>query len=257
MLLKNNVAIITGGARGIGKGIALKFGQEGCSAVIIDRSERGKETEKEFVKQGIDVMFIQCDVSDSRQVQDMTKQVIAKYGKVDILVNNAAIAAVPKPVTEISDEEWDSILDVNLKGQFICCREVIPYMKEKKYGKIINISSLAAIAPLATEVHYSAAKAGTLGLSLALAFELAPFNISVNSICPGIIDTEALDEVIPPGLDKYAFLTEQVKQMVPAQRLGTPGDIAGVALFLASELSGFVTGDRIIAGGGSPLLPPA
>ncbi|MBN2062754.1 MAG: SDR family oxidoreductase [Deltaproteobacteria bacterium] len=256
MLLKDRVAIVTGGSRGIGKGIADKFSEEGCSVVIIGRSNKGHETEEGFVKSGRDVVFIKCDVSDSSQVDEMVEQVINRFGKIDILVNNAAIAAVPKPIEEISDIEWDTILNVNLKGQFLCCRAVVPHMKEKRFGKIINISSLAAIAPLATEVHYSAAKAGILGLTIDLAFELAPYNICVNSILPGIIDTEALDEVIPPGLDKYAFLNEQIKKMVPQQRLGSPQDIAGVSLFLASDLSGFVTGDRIIAGGGSPLLPP-
>jgi NAD(P)-dependent dehydrogenase (short-subunit alcohol dehydrogenase family) len=256
MLLSNRVAIITGGARGIGRGIALKFAEEGCSIAIADvLTVEGGKTSGEVTKKGRDGVFIQCDVSDSRQVQAMTDQVISKFGKVDILVNNAAIAAMPKCITDISEEEWDRVLAVNLKGQFLCSRAVVPHMKEKGYGKIINISSLAAMAPLATETHYSAAKAGALGLTISLAFELAPFNICVNAILPGITDTEALGEVIPPGLDKHAFLTEQVKRVVPMRRLGTPQDVAGVALFLASDHSGFVTGDRIIAGGGAPLMP--
>jgi NAD(P)-dependent dehydrogenase (short-subunit alcohol dehydrogenase family) len=174
---------------------------------------------------------------------------------VDILVNNAALAATPKPVTDISDEEWNTILSVNLTGQFFCSRAVLPYMKEKKYGRIINISSLAAVAPLAAEAHYSAAKAGLLGLTIDMAFELAPFNICVNAILPGITDTEALDSVIPPGQNKHDFLSDQIKSVVPFQRMGTPQDVAGVALFFASALSGFVTGDRVIVAGGSPLMP--
>jgi 3-oxoacyl-[acyl-carrier protein] reductase len=255
MLLSNRVAIITGGSRGIGKGIALKFAEEGCSTVIVGRTVTGKKTAEEISEKGADAVFVQCDISDSHQVQGMIEQVISKFGKVDILVNNAAMAAVPKCITEISDEEWDRILAVNLTGQFLCCRAVVPHMKEKGYGKIINISSLAAIAPLSTETHYAVAKAGLLGLTVSLAFELAPFNICVNAILPGITNTEALDEVIPPGLNKDDFLSEQVKQVVPLQRMATPEDIAGAALFLASDLSGFVTGDRIIVGGGSPLMP--
>ena len=255
MLLSNRVAIITGGSRGIGKGIALKYIEEGCSVAIVGVSTKGHETISELTQRGKDVIFIQCDISDSRQVQGMVDQVIAKFGKVDILVNNAAQAAVPKAITEISDEEWDTILDINLKGQFLCCRAVVPYMKEKKYGKIINVSSLAAIFPVGTEVHYAAAKAGLVGFTTNLAVELAPDNICVNAILPGITDTDALDVVIPPGLDKYTFLSEQVKEVVPLQRLGTPEDVAGAALFLASDLSGFITGDRIIVGGGSPLVP--
>jgi 3-oxoacyl-[acyl-carrier protein] reductase len=255
MLLSNRVAIITGGSRGIGKGIALKFAEEGCSVAIVGRTDRGRETLEEVAKKGRDVIFIQCDISDSSQVRDMVDQVIGEFGKVDILVNNAAMAAVPKCIDDISDEEWDAILDVNLKGAFLCCRAVVPRMKEKRYGKIINVSSLAAIFPIATEIHYSAAKAGLVGLTINLAAELAPYNICVNAILPGITDTDALDAVIPPGLDKYTFLSEQVKQVVPLQRLGTPEDVAGAALFLASDLSGFVTGDRMIVGGGCPLMP--
>jgi NAD(P)-dependent dehydrogenase (short-subunit alcohol dehydrogenase family) len=255
MLLENRVAIITGGSRGIGKGIAQKFTEEGCSVVIVGRTEVGRKTLAEIVSQGGAGIFVQCDISNSRQVQKMVDQVIRQYGKVDILVNNAAIGPTPKFFTAISEEEYDQVLAINLKGTFLCCKAVVPHMQEKKYGKIINISSLAAIAPLATEAHYSAAKAGQLGLTIDLAFELAPFNICVNAILPGITDTDALNGVIPPGVNKYEFLSEQVKGVVPFQRLGTPQDIAGVALFLASDLSNFVTGDRIIVAGGSPLMP--
>jgi len=255
MLLENRVAIITGGSRGIGKGIALKFAEEGCSVVIVGRTEVGRKTLAEIVSKGGVGIFVQCDISDSGQVQQMVDKVIGRYGKVDILVNNAAIGPTPKVLTAISEEEYDQVLAVNLKGTFLCCKAVVPHMQEKKYGKIINISSLAAIAPLATEAHYSAAKAGQLGLTIDLAFELAPFNICVNAILPGITDTDALNGVIPPGVNKYDFLSEQVKGVVPFQRLGTPQDVAGVALFLASDLSSFVTGDRIIVAGGSPLQP--
>jgi len=255
MLLENRVAIITGGSMGIGKGIALKFAEEGCSIAIIGRTDRGKKALTDITEKGYKAMFVQCDISDSNQVNDMVNQVINKLGKVDILVNNAALAAIPKPVTDISDEEWATILSVNLTGQFFCARAVLPYMIEKKYGKIINISSLAAVAPLAAEAHYSAAKAGLIGLTIDMAFELAQYNICVNAIIPGITDTEALDTVIPPGQDKHDFLSDQIKNVVPFQRMGTPQDVAGVALFFASELSGFVTGDRVIVAGGSPLMP--
>ena len=255
MLLENRVAIITGGTMGIGKGIALKYAEEGCSVAIIGRTDRGNKTLAEITEKGYQAMFVRCDISDSRQVNDMVNQVINKFGKVDILVNNAALAATPKPLTDISDEEWATILSVNLTGQFFCSRAVLPYMKEKKYGRIINISSLAAVAPLAAEAHYSAAKAGLLGLTIDMAFELAPFNICVNAILPGITDTEALDNVIPPGQNKHDFLSDQIKSVVPLQRMGTPQDVAGVALFFASALSDFVTGDRVMVAGGSPLMP--
>lgn len=254
MLLSNRVAIITGGARGIGRGIALKFAEEGCSIVIADvLVTKGRKTSGEVSKKGRDGVFIQCDVSDSRQVQDMVDQVISKFGKVDILVNDAGIGPMPKSITDVSEEEWDRALAINLKGEFLCCRAVVPHMKEKGYGKIINISSLSAISPGGPIIHYSASKAGVLGLTLDLALELAPFNICVNAILPGAIHTDMFEQLIPPGANKEDFLIELGKKIAPMQRIGTPEDIAGVSLFLASDLSGYVTGARVIVGGGAPL----
>jgi len=255
MLLSNKVAVITGGARGIGRGIALKFAEEGCSPVIADVLEAAaRKTLEEVWEKGRDGLFIQCDVSDSSQVEDMVDQVISKLGKVDILVNNAAIGGVPKSITDISEEEWDRLLAINLKGVFLCCKAVVPHMKEKGYGKIINISSLGAIAPPAPNLNYSAAKAGILGLTLDLALELAPFNICVNAILPGAIRSDIWRPLIPPGINEDDFFAEVGKTIAPMQRVGTPEDVAGGALFLASDLSGYVTGDRIIVGGGAPLI---
>jgi NAD(P)-dependent dehydrogenase (short-subunit alcohol dehydrogenase family) len=255
MLLSNRVAVITGGARGIGRGIALKFAEEGCSVVITDvLAEEAKRTVEEVHNKGREGIFVKCDVSNSGQVQRMIDQVIKKFGKVDILVNNAGIGGVPKSITEISEEEWDKLLSINLKGYFLCCKAVVPHMKNKGYGKIINISSMAAISPPAPTINYSAAKAGVLGLTLDLALELAPFNICVNAILPGAIPTDMWNPTIPPGFNKEDFFKEVGKMASPMQRVGTPEDVAGVALFLASDLSGYVTGDRILVGGGAPLV---
>jgi 3-oxoacyl-[acyl-carrier protein] reductase len=255
MLLLNRVAIITGGARGIGRGIALKFAEEGCSVVITDvLTEEAKRTAEEVHNKGREGIFVKCDVSNSGQVQGMVDQVIKKFGKVDILVNNAGVGGVPKSIIEISEEEWDRLLSINLKGYFLCCKAVVPHMKNKAYGKIINISSMAAISPPAPTIHYSAAKAGVLGLTLDLALELAPFNICVNAILPGAIPTDMWNLAIPPGINKEDFFKEVGKMASPMQRVGTPEDVAGVALFLASDLSSYVTGDRILVGGGAPLV---
>jgi NAD(P)-dependent dehydrogenase (short-subunit alcohol dehydrogenase family) len=256
MLLSNRVAIITGGARGIGRGIALKFADEGCSVVITDvLAEEAKKTSEEISKKGRDAVSIPCDVSDSRQVQEMVNQVISKFGKVDVLVNNAGISGgAPRSITEVSEEIWDKVLDINLKGGFLCCKAVVPHMKTKRYGKIINVSSMAAIAPPAPLIHYSSAKAGILGLTLDLALELAPFNICVNAIIPGAIRSDIWDHIIPPNVDKETFFAEVGKTIAPMQRIGSPEDIAGAALFLASDLSAYVTGDRILVGGGAPLI---
>jgi 3-oxoacyl-[acyl-carrier protein] reductase len=257
MLLSNKVAIITGGARGIGRGIALKFADEGCSIVIADvLMAEAKRTAEEVTQKGREGVFFQCDVSNGRQVQEMVNQALKKFGKVDILVNNAGIGLHPGPITAVSEEDWDRVLAINLKGVFLCCKAVVPSMQKKRYGKIINISSIGGIAPPSPNVHYCSAKAGVLGLTLDLALELAAFNICVNAILPGPTHTEMWEELISgstQGKDLSKVIEEIGKATVPMQRVGTPEDIAGVALFFASELSGFVTGDRIIVGGGLPL----
>ena len=184
----------------------------------------------------------------------MVEKTISKFGKVDILVNNAGIGHEVKSITEVTEEEWDRVLGVDLKSAFLCCKAVVPCMKEKRYGKIINISSMAAIHPPAATIAYTAAKAGILGLTIDLALELAPFNICVNAILPGAIITDMWDFHLPPGLSKEDFHRQMGKIFSPMQRMGTTDELAGAALFLASDLSSYVTGDRILVGGGAPLV---
>lgn len=255
MLLSNRVAIVTGGARGIGRGIALKFAAEGCSMVIADvLTKEAEQTVEEIARKGKKALFIRCDVSDSRQVDNLVEQALSAFEKIDILVNNAGVGPLPKPCSDITEEEWDRVLSINLKGVFLCCRAVVRHMQEQRYGKIINMSSMAAIAPPAPSIHYSSAKAGILGFTRDLGLELAPFNICVNAILPGAIRTDMLDQIVPPNVDKEVFYDNIGKMVAPMQRTGTPEDIAGAALFLASNLSDYVTGDRLLVGGGSPLL---
>lgn len=259
MLLSNRVAIITGGARGIGRGIAFKFAEEGCSTVIADVSvSEGRKTSEQIANKVRDKghIFFQCDISDSHQVHDMVDHVIKRFGKIDILVNNAAINYMPKSITDLSEEEWDKALAINLKGAFLCCKAVVPHMKTNGYGKIINVSSLASIAPATPLACYTASKAGVLGMTLDLALDLAPFNICVNAILPGLILTDLWEPVLsklPPGVTKEDFFAGLAKGVAPLQRMGTPEDVAGAALFLASDLSNYITGDRIIVAGGCPL----
>lgn len=158
-------------------------------------------------------------------------------------------------IEDVTEEQWDKMLDLNLKSQFLCCKAVAPYMKEKKYGKIINISSLGAVHPAVSVVHYHSAKAGVLGLTYNLAFELAPFNICVNAILPGPIRTPFWEPVTKGIKDKDAYFAELAQKEVPLRRMGTPEDIARVATFLASELSAYVTGETIFVGGGLHQLP--
>jgi len=205
-------------------------------------------------------MFVKCDHTDSRQVQDMAKKVISKYGKIDILVNNAGGFGPPNPFLNVTEEEWDKRIDLNLKGVFLCVKAVAPYMMEKRSGRIINISSIAAITAGPADIEYGSAKGGVLSLTINLCLELAPYNITVNAILPGGILTDMFRASSGVTLGENeeidTVLHERMAKAVPLGRIGTPEDIAGAALFFASELSSFVTGDRIIVGGGLPLMAP-
>jgi 3-oxoacyl-[acyl-carrier protein] reductase len=253
MLLSGKIAIITGGSRGIGKGIARTFVSEGASAVIADILEaEGKRTVEEIEREGGNGMFVYCDVTDSGQVQNMVDLTLNKYGKVDILVNNAGIGTPPKSVDEVTEQEWDRTFAVNMKSMFLCCKSVVPHMREKRYGKIVNIASLAMISPYASIPHYSASKGGIMSFTIDIALELAPYNITVNTILPGMIRTDMTESLTPSGIDKDTFFTEYGKKSIPLGRTGTPEDIGNVALFLASDLSSYVTANKILVSGGLP-----
>jgi NAD(P)-dependent dehydrogenase (short-subunit alcohol dehydrogenase family) len=256
MLLSNRVAIITGGAKGIGRSIALKFADEGCSIAIADINDiEANKTAADISKKGVGALATKCDVTNSKQVNDMVTRVIAKFGKIDILVNDAGGLPHEYVAVELPEAEWDKVMNLNLKSDFLCCKAALPHMMEKKYGKIINMSSVGANFPVAPGVHYSAAKAGVLGLTYDLAYEYAAYNICVNAIMPGPIRTAFWDGLIPTSADKDAVFDNVGKSIVPLLRVGTPEDIAGAALFLASELSSYVTGVGLIVAGGMPLKP--
>jgi NAD(P)-dependent dehydrogenase (short-subunit alcohol dehydrogenase family) len=253
MLLADRVAIVTGGARGIGKGIASTFADEGASVVLADILEaEGKKTAEEIAEKGVKSLFVPCDVKDGRQIQHMVDRTINEFGQIDILVNNAGTGPFPVSVTELSEEEWDSIFALNMRSMFLCCKAVAPHMKEKRYGRIINISSLASISPYTSIPHYSASKGGINSFTIDVALELAPYNICVNAILPGMIRTDLAESLLPPDMDNDAFFAEYGKDNIPLCRAGTPEDIGGVALFLASWLSSYVTANKIIVSGGLP-----
>lgn len=257
MLLANNIALITGGAGGIGRGIALKFAEEGCDIAIADIDlQAANETIAEVVKAGRRGVAVQCDVTKSEQVKAAVDEVTGWSGKVDILVNNAGGLIASAPIEDMSEELWDRIFALNLKSNFLFCRAVVPHMKQRKYGKIINISSIGAINPPRHSIHYNAAKAGVLGFTYDLAYALAPFTINVNAIIPGLVRTAFYDHAIGPVSDegKNAFF-DSLAGMVPFHRVGTPQDIAGAAVFLASELGAYVTGTSILVSGGMPIAP--
>jgi NAD(P)-dependent dehydrogenase (short-subunit alcohol dehydrogenase family) len=258
MLLSDRVAVITGGAKGIGRGIALKFAGEGCSIVIADIAvKEAKDTLNEAMSRGRGGLALQCDVTDSLQVKNVVDRAISQFGKIDILVNNAGgMPSVAPPIENMPDEEWDRVIALNLKSDFLFCKAVVPYMKAKRYGKIINISSSGAISPPRHSIHYNAAKAGVIGFTYDLAGALAYFNINVNAILPGLVRTSFYDPLFGPLSDQQKdTLFEGMSKIVPLQRAGTPDDIAGAALFLASDLGAYVTGTTLLVAGGMPLSP--
>ncbi len=259
MLLADRVAIITGGAKGIGRGIALKFAQEGCAVVIADIDAReASQTLAEITQKGGKGLALSCDALDIKQVRAAVDKTIAEFGKIDILVNNAGGMAVdPKPIEDMPEADWDKVLALNLKSLFLFSKAVVPHMKKRKYGRIINLSSAAAVNPPAHCIHYHTAKMGIIGFTLDLAHTLAPFNICVNALLPGPVRTDFYDPMLAKlsEKEKDAFFEELGKGDIPLQRTGTPEDVAGAALFLASELASYVTGDALLVSGGSPLRP--
>ena len=257
-MLKDKVAIITGGAKGMGAGIALKFATEGCDIVVSDVDIDGAQSVADEIKGlGRKSMAAKMDITKSFEIEELTARVIKEFGKIDILVNNAG--GVPGTQgagssETITEEEWDRIVALNLKGPFLVCKAVLPTMKKNRSGKIINLSSIGAVSPSVSVLHYHSAKAGVLGLTINLAFELAPLNICVNAIVPGPVETPFWDALMPKGPQRDAFFAAMAKKEVPLGRMGKPDDIAGVALFLASGLSDYMTGQVLHVAGGRPLL---
>jgi 3-oxoacyl-[acyl-carrier protein] reductase len=247
MRLSGNTAIVTGSRRGIGRAIALAIAREGANVIVSDiNQEDCQKVVDEIEKLGRKGLALKCDVSSSDDVEDMVKRTVAEFGKVDILVNNAGIMDF-KPFLELTDEEWDKTLNVNLKGQFLCARAVGRVMIKNKWGRIINIASISSggcgIAfPLIA--HYTASKGGIVALTEALAMELTPQGINVNAICPGAIDTD-----ISKGVKESGQLA-QVLARIPKGRLGQPEEIANLAVFLASKEADYISGAAIVIDGG-------
>jgi NAD(P)-dependent dehydrogenase (short-subunit alcohol dehydrogenase family) len=257
MLLSDKVAIITGGARGMGKGISLKFADEGCRVAIADILEdEAEQTAAEVKQKGGEAIVVKCDQSDAPQVKNVVDKTIEKFGKVDILVNAAGISAVTKFITEYTEEEWDKIFAIHVKGPFFFLKYAVPHMINRKSGNIINISStVALLQPSGTRTSYAAAKAAVIGLTYNAAVALAEYNIRVNVIVAGGVKTHFFDHSMSSE-EREKLFTDGGKNVLLG-RMGTPEDIAGVALFLASDLSAYVTSQQIVVGGGSPFRPPA
>jgi NAD(P)-dependent dehydrogenase (short-subunit alcohol dehydrogenase family) len=240
----------------MGRAIALRYADEGCNSVIVDVLDKeGEQTVGDIKAKGRDAIYLHCDVSNSAQVKETVGKAIEKFGKIDILNNCAGVGTNPTPFEATTEEEWDRVMNINCKGTFLTIFYVAPYMKKQKSGKIINIVSVASFETGAVNVHYHASKAAQASVSRSAAADLAPYNVCVNMIHPGMVLTDMSAVFSGPGVkDVEAHQRGMAQNMVPLKRMGTTEDIAKAALFLASPEADYITGDSICVSGGSGLL---
>ena len=240
--LEGQVAIVTGGARGIGKGICEVFCREGATVALWDVLD-GTETVNEITQNGGNIFFQKVDVTDQSSVDFAIEEIIKQHGKIEILINNAGIIR-DRSFLKMSEEEWDSVINVNLKSLYVVTRSVIPHMKENGYGRIVSASSINGTAGAFGQTNYCATKAGISGFTRALCKEVGRFGITANAVAPGFIQSAMTDsmpeEVINAGI-----------KMIPVGRIGTAEDMGNAYLFLASKESGFVSGITLHANGGA------
>jgi 2-dehydro-3-deoxy-L-rhamnonate dehydrogenase (NAD+) len=242
--LSDRVAVVTGAAQGIGLAVAERLALAGASVVIADVNEKGgEEAARRLVTRGASVRFYKSDVSDPHSVRQTFETVLGAAGRIDILVNNAGVGGRFAPIQEQTDDEWRRVMGIDLTGVFLCCRAVIPHMIERGYGRIINISSLAGKEGSPDMVPYSAAKAGVIGLTKALAREVARYNVMVNVVCPAIIETPLLNEM--PARKKELLL-----ERTPVGRFGRPEAVAAMVHWLASDDVTYSTGAVFDLSGG-------
>ena len=234
------VILITGASRGIGREIAITLSKEGHK--IIANYNKSEEQAKELEKQNTNIEIFKADVSKRNEVQNMVQEIIKKYGKIDVLINNAGITK-DMLLARMKEEDFKQVIDVNLVGTFNMTKNVISYMMKARNGKIINISSVVGIAGNAGQTNYSASKAGIIGFTKSLAKEVASRNILVNAVAPGFIETNMTDVLKQEVKDEIA-------KNIPLKRMGTPQDVANVVKFLASEDSSYITGQVISVDGG-------
>ncbi|MBO7572258.1 MAG: 3-oxoacyl-[acyl-carrier-protein] reductase [Bacteroidales bacterium] len=241
--LENRVAIITGGTAGIGAATAIKFAQEGAKVVLWARNaERGKAFIETMKAQGLEAEFEAVDSSNYEAVCEAAKRVNDKYGKIDILINNAGITN-DSTLKKMTIEQWQQVIDINLSGSFYCIKAITPYMLEKGYGRIVNASSVVALYGNFGQTNYVATKAGLIGMTKTLARELGKKGITVNAVAPGFIETDMVAKMPENVLDG-------MRAKVPVGRLGQPEEIASAYLFLASEEAAYINGATLSVDGG-------
>lgn len=241
---EKQVVLVTGGSRGIGKEITLKYAENGYNVAInyiSDKTDTVK-LEKEFKEKGAESLIAKTDVSKAEEVEEFVKKVIEKFGRIDVLVNNAGITR-DTLLMRMKEEDFDKVIEINLKGTFLVTKAVTPYMMKKRNGRIINLSSVVGVTGNAGQCNYSASKAGIIGFTKSVAKELASRNIRANAVAPGFIDT-----------DMTSVLSDEIKAninvQIPMKRMGTAREIANVVYFLGSEESSYITGQVINIDGG-------
>jgi NAD(P)-dependent dehydrogenase (short-subunit alcohol dehydrogenase family) len=244
--LDGRIALITGGTGGLGFVMAQALAEAGANVVVTSRDQRKAEVAASTITEstGRRAIGLAVEVADSEQVNAMVQSIINEFGRIDILINNAGIN-IRKPIEEFEDEEWDRVQDTNLKGPFLCSRAVAKQMKKQRYGRVINLSSMLGYVALPERVAYCSSKGGLIQLTKVLALEWAPYNITVNALCPGPMATE-LNAVVMnnPGVN------QQFVDNIALGRWGKPEEITGSVIFLASDASSFVTGSSLVVDGG-------
>lgn len=242
MRLKDKVAVITGGSRGIGKAISTLFASEGAKVIIWDLLEEGNNVVNSITQQGQEAEFTNISVTDKNAIETETERIYQKYGKIDILINNAGITK-DRTLHKMSEEEWDAVVDVNLKGVFLCTQAISKYMKEAGYGRIVSAASNVGLRGNFGQTNYSATKAGVIAMSKTWTMELGKYGITANALAPGFTLTEMTDQIPKGHIDG-------IKSQIPLQKAATPMDIAYGYLYLASDEASYVSGICLTIDGG-------
>jgi 3-oxoacyl-[acyl-carrier protein] reductase len=242
-LVSGKIALVTGGAQGIGEAISMTLAKEGASVAVVDVNlEKAQETASNIKKLGVEAEAYKADVSNTAEVEAVVDKILDKFKRIDILVNNAGVTR-DNLLIRMSEQEWDLVIAINLKGTFNFTKAVGRIMMKQRGGNIVNISSVIGLMGNAAQTNYSASKAGVIGITKSVAKELASRNVRVNAICPGYIQTAMTDKL-------SAEVKAKMLEFIPTKTMGTPQDVANTALFLASDLSSYVTGETVRVDGG-------